>query len=104
VAGPTTFAKDFEQRGPRDPKGRSLRQLDLRSRVFRYPCSYLIYSDAFLALPREIKTTIYSRLSDILSDRDASPFFARLQPSDRTAISEILTATHPEFAQAVRSR
>lgn len=101
VAGTTTFAADFEQRGPKDPQGRSLRQFDLRTRMFRYPCSYLIYSDAFLSLPMPVKQRIYGRLGDILSGRDSSDAFARLQPADRTAIAEILEATHPEFAAAV---
>jgi hypothetical protein len=100
VAGTTTFAADFERRGPKDPQGRSLRQFDLRTRLFRYPCSYLIYSDAFLSLPTAVKQRIYGRLGDILSGRDRSEAFARLQPADRTAIAEILRTTHPEFAGA----
>ena len=51
VRGTTSFAKDFTARGPRDHQGRSLRDFDLKTRLFRYPCSYLIYSKAFDALP-----------------------------------------------------
>jgi hypothetical protein len=101
VAGPTTFAADFERRGPEDSRGRSLRQFDLHARLFRYPCSYLIYSDAFLALPMSVKQQIYRRLDDILADRDTDPAFAKLTPGDRGAILEILRATHREFAAAV---
>jgi hypothetical protein len=100
VAGSSSFATDFEQRGPKDSKGRSVRQFDLRTRTFRYPCSYLIYSNAFLGLPEAIKQQIYGRLADVLSGRDTGAAFASLQPADRTAIFEILTATHPEFAAA----
>ncbi|MEO7889768.1 MAG: hypothetical protein ABIW19_07185 [Vicinamibacterales bacterium] len=98
ITGSTRFATEFEQRGPSDSNGRSLRQFDLHTRLFRYPCSYLIYSAAFLALPDPVKQQFYSRLGEILSGADASPAFARLQRTDRTAIAEILSATHTEFA------
>ena len=97
VAGTTTFASDFARRGPADAKGRTLREFDLRKRLLRYPCSYLIYSDAFLGLPTDVKQRFYSRLGDVLAGRDASPAFAILTPEDRSAIREILMATHQEF-------
>src|SRR5205807_1429575 len=46
VAGTSGFAAEFAARGPFDERGRSLRQFDLTTRLFKYPCSYLIYSDA----------------------------------------------------------
>jgi hypothetical protein len=70
--------------------------------MFRYPCSYLIYSDAFLGLPADVKSAIYSRLDAILTGRDGDAAFGRLSAADRAAILEILTATHPEFAPAIR--
>jgi hypothetical protein len=100
VKGPTTFAADFEKRGPFDARGRSLRQFDLRMRLFRYPCSYLLYSDAFLGLPAEVKSRFYARLRQVLSGSDDTGGFERLQAADRTAIFEILSATHSEFAAA----
>jgi hypothetical protein len=100
ISGSTTFAADFARRGPADSRGRSLRQLDLETRLFRYPCSYLIYSSAFLALPADVKRTIYGRLDDVLAGRNGSATFARLTPADRAAIAEILRATHPEFTAA----
>ena len=102
VAGTTTFAADFERIGPKDAQGRSLRDLDLRTRLFRYPCSYLIYSEAFRGLPAAVKLEVYSRLAAILSGRDTSPTFAPITQADRTAIAGILTATAPEFAAAMR--
>ena len=51
VAGTSGFQDEFPKTGPRDRRGRSLRDLDLKTRLFRYPCSFLIYSDAFTALP-----------------------------------------------------
>jgi hypothetical protein len=98
VSGTSGFAAQFQRGGPCDRKGRSLRQLDLRHRLLRYPCSYLIYSEAYEALPRPARDYIVRRLRQILSGRDHSPDFARLSPADRIAIREILQDTRPDFA------
>ncbi len=93
VAGTSGFAEDFEKQGPTDHRGRSLRQFDLTRRMFRYPCSYLIYSEAFDSLPSEALERIYQRLWEVLTGKDRSPAFARLSPEDRQAILEILRDT-----------
>lgn len=95
VRGSSDFTREFAARGPRDDRGRSLRELDLRRRLFRYPCSYLIYSEAFDALPDPAKSYVYRRLLEILTGRDQSPTFAHLTRADRSAIIEILLDTKP---------
>ena len=54
-------------RGPRDPKGRSLRDFDLKTRLFRYPLSYMIYSAAFDGMPDQLRDRVYRRLYERLS-------------------------------------
>ncbi len=71
IEGTSSFASDFAERGPRDSKGRSLRDFDLNTRLFKYPCSYLIYSRAFDSLPVEVKDHVYRRLWEILGDQGA---------------------------------
>lgn len=95
VNGGSGYAEQFSARGPRDPKGRSLRDFDLNTRIFRYPCSYLIYSEAFDSIPGPAKDYIYRRLFEVLSGRDQGPDFASLSPEVRRAILEILVATKP---------
>jgi hypothetical protein len=95
VAGNTTYTNDFAARGPFDSHGRSLRQFDLHTRIFKYPCSYLIYSETFDALPPLAKEYVYRRLFEVLSGRDQSREFQSLSPSDRRAILEILVETKP---------
>lgn len=95
IAGTSDFARQFTARGPRDSQGRSLRDFDLQRRIFKYPCSYLIYSQAFDAIPAPAKDYIYHRLFDILSGREQGPEFASLSSQDRRAILEILVATKP---------
>ena len=96
VHGTTSFAAEFQKRGLRDHRGRSLRDLDLTTRIFRYPCSYLIYSDAFKSLPEEVKHYVYARLFHVLAGYDQTNEFDHLSESDRRAIQEILTETLPE--------
>jgi hypothetical protein len=93
------FAREFAARGPRDSKGRSLRDFDLDTRIFRYPCSYLIYSDAFDAIPRPAKDYIYHRLLQILTGEDQSEDFAHLALPERRAVLEILLDTKPGLPQ-----
>ncbi len=93
------FAKEFAARGLRDSRGRSLRDFDLNRRIFRYPCSYLIYSDAFDAIPEPAKSYVYHRLLQILSGQDQSDDFARLSAPDRRAVLEIVLETKPGLPQ-----
>ena len=97
IAGPTPFAKTFSSKGPRDAKGRSFRDFQLMDRLMRYPCSYLIYSPEFDALPATAKAVIYDRLWEVLSDGDPSPRYDRLTPADRHGIVEILRATKTDL-------
>jgi hypothetical protein len=102
VRGSSGFAERFGALGPSDSKGRSLRQLDLDRRLMRYPCSYMIYSDAFDALPESARNLVYRRLWQVLSGQDKDARYARLSPPDRQAILEILRSTKknlPEFFQ-----
>jgi hypothetical protein len=93
VTGTSGFAEEFTARGPRDGRGRSLRDFDLHTRIFKYPCSYLIYSEDFDALPAPAKSYVYHRLFEVLTGRDQRPEFAKLTRDDRQAILEILVAT-----------
>jgi hypothetical protein len=93
ISGTSGFAEEFAARGPRDDQGRSLRQLDLERRLFKYPCSYLIYSEAFDALPPLAADYVWKRLHEVLTGADQSRDFAHLSADDRQAILEILKAT-----------
>jgi hypothetical protein len=97
VDATSPFARVFSARGPRDGHGRSLRDLDLRTRLMRYPCSYLIYSEPFDGLPDTAKRAIYARLWAVLSGRVREPRYARLSEADRRAVVEILKETKPEL-------
>ncbi len=103
VKGVSTFTQTFPQHGPRDKKGRSLRDFDLQTRLFKYPLSYMIYSPAFDALPDWAKDRIYRRLYDVLTGKDTDPKFARLSAQDRQSILEILRDTKTSLPDYFRS-
>lgn len=93
VRGTSSFVQEFAARGPKDSKGRSLRELDLSRRLFRYPLSYLIYSESFDQLPEAFGEHVFTRLHEILSGKDTSKDFAGLTQQDRQATLEILRDT-----------
>jgi len=93
VEGTSAFASEFAARGPRDSKGRSLREFDLKTRLFRFQCSYLVYSRAFDSLPGAVKEHVYQRLWEILNGRLTGKDDSRLAAGDCQAIIEILHDT-----------
>lgn len=70
IQGASSFAKAFTAGGVRDSKGRSLRELDLATRLLRYRCSYMVYSPAFTALPDAARAAVIARMKEILIARN----------------------------------
>jgi hypothetical protein len=97
LQGTSGFAAHFSERGPRDSKGRSLRQLDLSTRLLRHPCSYMIYSAQFEKLPPEAKAAVYERLWTILSGKEKDARYKHLSAADRRAVLEILRETKSDL-------
>jgi hypothetical protein len=102
IRGDAEYAAQFIAQGPRDTKGRSLRDLDMQTRMFKYPCSFLIYSEAFDNIPDVMREHLLQRLYAILTGKDSDPQFAKISSADRGAILEILRETKrnlPEYWQ-----
>ena len=97
VRGRSGFTERVSASGPRDRQGRSLYELDLHMRLMKYPCSYLIYSPAFDALPPLAKAPIYRRMWDVLSGAARDPRYGSLSLTDRRAVVEILRDTKPDL-------
>ena len=97
VTGASSFARTFVRRGPRDNRGRSLREFDLTRRLFRYPLSYMVYSAAFDALPDDMRNEVYGLLFDVLVGKTRHPRFTRLPVDDRMAILEIVRDTKSDL-------
>ncbi len=87
-------ARVFSAKGPRDDRGRSFRDFDLAQYLFRYPCSYMIYTEAFDARPGPAKTAVYARMWEILSGKETRQVYTtRLSLTERRAVVEILRDT-----------
>ena len=100
IRGTSGFAEIFSAQGPQDPQGRSLRDFDLQTHMFKYPLSYLIYSKSFDGLPELMKKYVYQSLWDHLTGRVESRFNAHLSADTRTAILQIVMETKenlPEY-------
>ncbi len=95
ITGTSAFTDEFAAKGPRDDKGRSLRDFDLQTRMFRYPCSYLIQTDVFRALPETLKEAVGHYLTTVLVSEQPPKGLEHLTPDVRIAITEILNSTSP---------
>ena len=97
VQGDGAFEKVYAATRRADVRDRSLRDLDLRTRLFKYRCSPLIYARTFEAMPKELRAVVLRRLSVGLLAATPAPEFAHLPADERKAIHEILTATLPDL-------
>ena len=68
----------------------------LRGRIFAHRCSYMIYSEAFSALPPILKGKIFERLRKALDAREPKDRHAYLPPDEKERIRAILIETLPE--------
>ena len=93
VEGSSTFSQTFVQLGPHDAQGRSLRDFDLKTRVFRYPLSYMVYSQSFDDLNPTAKELVWRRLYDILCGADRSANAPHIDRAAGAAAIAILAAT-----------
>jgi hypothetical protein len=91
------FVTRFIANAPKDRQGRSLRDLDLETRLLKYPCSYMVYTEAFDRLPAGAKAALYQRMWAILSGRDRASKYSHLSASDRRAIIAILRDTKKDL-------
>ncbi|MDX1929010.1 MAG: hypothetical protein SFV81_20960 [Pirellulaceae bacterium] len=97
ICGTSKFAEQFTASAKLDQQGRSLRELDLQRHLLKYPCSYLIYSDAFDRMPQPVMDYVKRRMTEVLTADKAPAGYERLTDAQRAAIAEILRDTKPGF-------
>jgi len=93
IEGSSGFAEKFVALGPRDSRGRSLRDLDLKTRLQKYPLSYMIYSPAFKGLPPAPRNLVMGHIERVLSGAIMADKYRHLTPDVRAAIQQILKET-----------
>lgn len=97
VTGSAAFQSAFAHSAIRTADGASLKDLELKSRLFALRCSYLIYSESFRALPEQLKSRIFTRLYRALQGSDTR--YNYLEPAERTRLIALLKATHSDAAR-----
>ena len=97
VRGTSGFSEEFSSQGPHDQQGRSLYQLDLETRLFKYPLSYMIYTDVFRQLPPRVNSYVSRRLYEVLTAESTGDEFAHLDLDTRKAILQIVEETCPDL-------
>jgi len=98
VAGDPLFKQAFLRERRTAAGGISLKDFDLETRLFRYRCSYLIYSALFENLPAAVSKEVNKKLRAALDERNADVNYAYLPRPERQAIRRILRETLPAFA------
>ena len=99
VTGSSEFAANFQLKGLVDMQGRSLREFDLQTRTFRYPLSFLIYSDAIKGLPDSVRKFLFTRIKAVLESAPDAPEYPHLSADQRSTILAILRDTKPEVVE-----
>jgi len=94
-----TYKTDFLADRRATSEGLSLKDLDLKTRLFKHRCSYMIYSAIFQELPGVLKNRVYQRLKAALKETPANEEFKYLPAAERRAIRGILKATLPELGE-----
>lgn len=97
IEGGDAFQDAFLENRKPGPDGRALKDLRLYERIFKYRCSYVIYSDVFDHLPQVLKDEVYRQLTDALSGPAGNESSNHLSWTERDRIREILLVTKPDF-------
>lgn len=95
IKGTSGFSASYSTATPSDKNGRHLGELDLKTRLLKFPCSPMIYSASFRYLPLEARTYVFRRLSEVLSGKDQSEPYKRLDPASRGIALNLLRETLP---------
>jgi hypothetical protein len=95
--GNSEFQKIFESRYPRTKDGQSLADFKLYERIFKHPCSYMVYSPTFQNLPTRVKHAVITKMRNALAGND--PKITWLKPSECRKIDAILTETLPNWLE-----
>ncbi len=93
VDGGPAFQAAFRANRQATPDGRSLKDFQLLTRLFKFRCSYLIYSRSWDALPEKFRDLLYRRLHTILTVAQPGKGYEHLSSGERRDILEILRAT-----------
>jgi hypothetical protein len=97
VPGDPAFKTAFLAERRPAANGAALKDFDLTTRLFRYRCSYEVYSPIFGGLPEPLKLAIYRLVDHVLGADPPDPEFAYLGDDERKTIRTILRETVADY-------
>ncbi|MGB0992668.1 MAG: hypothetical protein ACPG32_09385 [Akkermansiaceae bacterium] len=97
IDGSQQFVKDFTAAG-KSHDDYSLRDLRLQKRLFKYRCSYMIYSKSFALVPDTIRADVLKSIRAITTEGKTYPGLPSLSKREKERIDLILKSTLPEYA------
>lgn len=92
ITGDPAYAQDFLRDRKLTEAGLSLKDFDMRTRMFKHRCSYMLYTDTWKQAPKELKERIYYHMALYLRDQPDA-HHAHLAPAERMAVRGILKET-----------
>lgn len=96
IEGDSQYKTDFLASRKPLASGESLKDLDLRTHLFKYRCSYMIYGSVFQGLPSEYKNQILQSLYKALDTKSPDPDYSYLPAGEKRTIKELLKTTLPK--------
>jgi hypothetical protein len=98
IKGLADFQRAFRANAKTVQGAGSLKDFSLHGHLFMNRCSYLIYSESFLALPKLLKDRIYNELGKVLRSKTPDERYSYIDADERARIVTILRKTHPDLA------
>jgi hypothetical protein len=92
ITGDPAYAQDFLRDRKVTKAGLSLKDFDMKTRMFKHRCSFMLYTDTWKQAPKELKERIYYHMALYLREQPDSQH-AHLSPPERMAIRGILKET-----------
>lgn len=95
VEGDAAFIREFQRNKKAVSAGPSLKDFDLKTRIFKYRCSYMLYTDSWQKLPAALRERVYFKMGEGLREQNPNPAYAHLPVEEKLAIRAILKETLP---------
>ncbi|MFC5457450.1 hypothetical protein [Prosthecobacter fluviatilis] len=92
MVGDPAYVQDFLRDRKVSKAGLSLKDLDLKTRMFKHRCSYMLYTDTWKHAPKELKERVYYHMALYLREQPDAQH-AHIPPAERAAIRSILKDT-----------
>ncbi len=97
VPGGGDYARDFTALKKASAAGLSLRELDLKTRLLKRRCSYMIYSSLWDGMHPLFKQSVEAKLWNALQENSTDRAFAYLPATEKREIRQIIKETKSDL-------